>query len=89
MPSVVGTPGGRVFVGPPGQPALATAGSGDVLAGTIAGLLAQGLGAPEAAVCALHVGSDAARRAGGPTGAGVVAGDLVRALPAAFAGFLR
>jgi NAD(P)H-hydrate epimerase len=88
MPSVVGTPDGRVFVGPPGQPALATAGSGDVLAGTIAGLLAQGLGAAEAAVCALHLGSDAARRAGGPTGAGVVASDLVAHLPAALAAAL-
>lgn len=88
MPSVVGTPDGRVFVGPPGQPALATAGSGDILAGTIAGLMAQGLGAAEAAVCALHVGSDAARRAGGPTGAGVVASDLVAAIPAALAGYL-
>jgi hydroxyethylthiazole kinase-like uncharacterized protein yjeF len=88
MPSVVGTPGGRVVVGPPGQPALATAGSGDVLAGTIAGLLAQGLSAADAAVCALHVGSDAAWRAGGPAGAGVVASDLVAALPAALAGVL-
>ena len=31
MPSIVGTPGGRVFIGPPGNPALATAGTGNVL----------------------------------------------------------
>ncbi len=88
MPSVVGAPDGRVFVGPPGTPALATAGSGDTLAGTIVAFLAQGLGPAEAAVCALHVGTAAARLAGGPTGAGVVASDLVARLPAALATFL-
>jgi len=60
MPSVVAAPDGRVFIGPPPQPALATAGTGDVLAGTIAGLLAQGTPPFEAAVAALHVGSAAA-----------------------------
>ena len=88
MPSVVGAPDGRVFVGPPGRPALATAGSGDTLAGTVAAFLAQGLGPTEAAVCALHVGTKAADVAGGPTGAGVVASDLVASLPAALAHFL-
>ena len=88
MPSVVGVPDGRVFVGPAGRPALATAGSGDTLAGTVAAFLAQGLGPTEAAVCALHVGSRAADVAGGPTGAGVVASDLVASLPAALAHFL-
>ncbi|HEX9951918.1 MAG TPA: NAD(P)H-hydrate dehydratase [Rubricoccaceae bacterium] len=87
MPSVVGVPDGRVFVGPPGAPALATAGSGDTLAGTITAFLAQGVPAPEAAVCALHVGTEAARVAGGPAGVGVVASDLVAAIPAALAHF--
>ncbi len=84
MPSVVGLPDGRVWIGPPGEPALATAGTGDTLAGAIAGLLAQGLGAAEAAVCALHLGAAAARlwtRDHGP--AGLVASDLVDRLPAA------
>ena len=87
MPSVVGAPDGRVFVGPPGEPALATAGSGDTLAGTLASLLAQGLAAHDAALAALHLGSRAAQTAG-PGGAGVVASDLVAALPAALAHFL-
>lgn len=86
MPSVVGAPDGRVFIGPPGGTALATAGSGDTLAGTIAGLLAQGVPPAEAALCALHVGSRAARIAGGT--AGVIASDIVAALPAALAHFL-
>ena len=84
MPSVVGVPDGRVLVGPPGEPALATAGTGDVLAGTLTGLLAQGLDAPEAAVCALHLGAAAARLWTAEHGAsGLVASDLVGLLPRA------
>ena len=66
MPSVVGCPDGRVFVGPPGETALATAGSGDTLAGTIVGLLAQGAGRAPTRPCARSaLGSEAARIAGG------------------------
>ena len=84
MPSVVGVPDGRVIVGPPGQPALATAGSGDTLAGTILGLLAQGLAPEAAAVCALHLGSAAARLwAETHAASGLVASDLVGLLPRA------
>lgn len=91
MPSVVGAPDGRVVVGPPGQPALATAGTGDVLAGTVVGLMAQGLGALEAAVCALSLGSTAvevwadARGLAPSRATGLVASDLVEALPDAAA----
>ena len=84
MPSVVGVPDGRVFVGPPGQPALATAGTGDVLAGTTVGLLAQGLGAADAAVCALHLGAAAADLWSADHGpAGLIASDLLDVLPRA------
>ena len=86
MPSVVGAPDGRVVVGPPGRPALATAGTGDVLAGTVAGLLAQGLDPVDAAVCALWLGAAAAdvwAREHGPDG--LVASDLVDRLPRAAA----
>ena len=84
MPSVVGVPDGRVVVGPPGRPALATAGTGDVLAGTVAGLLAQGLGACEAAVCGLWLGAEAARLWTDEHGAaGLVASDLLARLPSA------
>lgn len=84
MPSVVGLPDGRVLIGPPGQPALATAGSGDTLAGTIAGLLAQGAEPAVAALCGLWLGSEAARlwtQTHG--GAGLIASDLVSRLPEA------
>lgn len=84
MPSVVGLPDGRVLVGPPGRPALATAGSGDTLAGTLVGLLAQGLPSSDAALCALHLGAEAARLWSCDHGAaGLIASDLVARLPAA------
>jgi len=86
MPSLVGTPDGRVIVGPSPEPSLATAGAGDVLAGTIAGLLAQGLAPDDAAVAALVVGTAAARIAGAD---GLVASDLVRAMPRALARLRR
>ncbi len=56
MPSLIGAPDGRVMVCGTGNPALATAGTGDVLAGLIAGLLAQRVEPLEAAASALHVG---------------------------------
>ncbi len=80
--TVVAAPDGRIAVLPFANPALATAGSGDVLAGAIVGLLAQGLAPFEAAVCGafLHgLAGEFAREAIGETG--VVAGDLVEQLP--------
>ncbi|MFN3598094.1 MAG: NAD(P)H-hydrate dehydratase [Rubricoccaceae bacterium] len=84
MPSVVGTPEGRLFVGPPPNTALATAGTGDVLAGFTASLLAQGAGPDEAAVCALHLGTAAADAFVAAHGsAALVASDLLPAAAAA------
>jgi len=82
MPSVVGLPDGRVFVGPPGHPGLATAGTGDVLAGMVVGLLARGMDAAEAAVCALHLGTAAAEHLSATrAAASLVATDLLDAVP--------
>ena len=82
--TVIAAPDGRVAVNPFATSALATAGTGDVLAGTIVGLLAQGLAPFDAAVvgCYLHglAGEIAALDLGE---AGVVAGDLLLALPLA------
>ncbi|PAP77022.1 NAD(P)H-hydrate dehydratase [Rubrivirga marina] len=84
VPTVVGTPDGRVLIGPPGEPALATAGTGDTLAGTLVGLLAQGLDPDVAALCALWLGAEAARLWTADHGAtGLVASDLIDRLPAA------
>lgn len=82
MPSVVGTPDGQVFVGGAGGPALATAGTGDVLAGMTVGLLAQGLDPAEAAICALHLGGRAADRWTAKRNPNtLLASDLLRMLP--------
>jgi NAD(P)H-hydrate epimerase len=61
-PSVVATPDGTTFVGSTGGPALATAGTGDVLAGLCAGFLAQGMAPVRAAAAATHLGGAAADR---------------------------
>jgi ADP-dependent NAD(P)H-hydrate dehydratase / NAD(P)H-hydrate epimerase len=83
--SLIADSRGRVAVSEGGSPALATAGTGDVLTGVIAALLAQGLDAFAAAAAGvwLHAaaGREAARRQGVPEG--VVASDVIAALPAA------
>lgn len=82
--TLVGTPDGRVRVNLTGHPVLATAGSGDVLTGIIAALIAQGLAPAEAAAAGacLHgyVGERLAQQVGPD---GVLAGDLAHALPGA------
>jgi len=61
-PSVVAGPEGTAYIGSTGTPALATAGTGDVLAGQCVGLLAQGVPPLQAAALALHLGGAAAQR---------------------------
>lgn len=81
--TVVAAPDGRGWVLPFASAALAKAGTGDVLAGAIAGLCAQGTPAAEAAVLAAYLhgraGVLAAEKAGST--AGVLAGEVARLLP--------
>jgi NAD(P)H-hydrate epimerase len=58
--SVVATPDGDLWVSPVANPALASAGTGDTLAGIIAGFLAQGLAPADAAILGLWIGARAA-----------------------------
>ena len=80
--TVVASPGGYAMVSPFANPGLASAGTGDVLAGSIVGLLAQGLSPMEAACLGVYlhgVAGEAVRNELGDTG--MVAGDLLPALP--------
>jgi NAD(P)H-hydrate epimerase len=80
--TVIAAPDGRVGVSPYANPALASAGTGDVLAGAIAGLLAQGLEPFEAACCGVYLHAAAAEGLRADTGdAGMLAGDLLPELP--------
>jgi NAD(P)H-hydrate repair Nnr-like enzyme with NAD(P)H-hydrate dehydratase domain len=61
--TVVADPDGDAWVNPTGSPVLATAGTGDVLAGLLVSLLAAGLPAPRAALAAAFVHGLAGRHA--------------------------
>ncbi|HWH05340.1 MAG TPA: NAD(P)H-hydrate dehydratase [Gaiellaceae bacterium] len=77
--TIVAAPGEGVLVCGPAPPALATAGTGDVLTGVLAAYLAKGLEPRLAAAAAAVATAEAARLAAYERG--VVAGDVVRALP--------
>ncbi|MEA2601320.1 MAG: ADP-dependent NAD(P)H-hydrate dehydratase / NAD(P)H-hydrate epimerase [Acidobacteriota bacterium] len=77
--------GTAVFVNPTGNPGMATGGSGDVLTGLLAGLLAQGLDALDATLLAVYLHGLAGDLAAGRLRAGnLAADDLIRILPGAF-----
>lgn len=82
--------GRRVYLNPSGNPGMATGGSGDVLTGVIAAMVGQRLPVFEAAVLGVYahgLAGDVARDHHGEVG--MIAGDLVDALPDTFAQLAR
>ena len=84
--TVVAAPDGRMLVNPTGNPGLARGGSGDVLSGMTAALLACGLPAFEAAACAVYLHGAAADRAAAEHGEyGMLPHDILPELGRLFA----
>jgi ADP-dependent NAD(P)H-hydrate dehydratase / NAD(P)H-hydrate epimerase len=81
--TIVAEPEGRVGISRGGSPALATAGTGDVLSGVLGAFLARGMAPFDAACAAVYAHAEAGRRAAvvldGPDG--VIASDVIDELP--------
>jgi NAD(P)H-hydrate epimerase len=80
--TVIVTPDGQCRISPIANPGLASAGTGDVLIGVIAGLMAQGLTLSDAATCGVYLHGKAGEMVRDRLGdAGMIATDLLPALP--------
>lgn len=80
--TIITAPDGRAKLCFIGNPGLSSAGTGDVLTGAIAGLIAQGMPLFEAAACGVYLHAQAGEKAREKFGdAGMVAGDLLPLLP--------
>jgi NAD(P)H-hydrate epimerase len=82
--SLIAEADGRAVVNPTGTPLMATAGSGDVLAGALGALIAGGLSPRDAAVAGVYLHGAAGERLASTLGdAGLLAADLADAIPLA------
>ncbi|MGH7768267.1 MAG: NAD(P)H-hydrate dehydratase, partial [Candidatus Binatia bacterium] len=82
--TVIATPAGRVFINPTGNPGMASGGMGDVLAGVLGGLLAQGFAIEDALKLGVFAHGFAGDRVASVKGQiGMIASDVIEALPQA------
>ena len=81
-PSLIATPDGNVYINPTGNPGMATGGSGDVLTGIIAGLVAQNISPKNASMAGAYIhGYSGDIFSEIETQTSLIAGDLLRNLP--------
>lgn len=84
-PTIIATPDGRAYLNPTGNHGMAKGGSGDVLTGIIASLLAQGLSTEDAAICGAYIhGLAGDFAADALTPRAMMAGDMIDYLPGVF-----
>jgi NAD(P)H-hydrate epimerase len=82
--TIIAEPSGLLSINPTGNPGMATAGTGDVLTGIIAGLLSQGADSASAAKLGVYLHGLAGDLAAGLRGeAGLIAGDVIEQIPTA------
>ena len=80
--TVIATPDGQARISPIANPGLASAGTGDVLSGVIAGLRAQGLTPHDAAALGVYLHAEAGEMVKARLGdTGMIASDLLQELP--------
>lgn len=90
FPSIIGLTKERAVMCSSGNPALATAGTGDVLSGLCGGLLAQGCNSSTAAICATHIGGKTADQYVAKNHPGtMIAGDMIDGISNALYSLLR
>lgn len=83
-PSITAAPDGKTWINPHRNPALSTAGTGDVLAGITVGLLAQGVSPAHAAVASAFIHGETGERVRSRLGdSGLLASDLLDEIPLA------
>ncbi|HEY7217009.1 MAG TPA: NAD(P)H-hydrate dehydratase [Candidatus Binatia bacterium] len=80
--TVIATAAGKVFINPTGNPGMASGGMGDVLAGMLGALLGQGLSPEDAMKLGVYLHGFVGDRVAGKNGEiGLIASDIIRALP--------
>jgi len=87
-PTVIALPDGKIFLNSTGNAGMATGGSGDVLTGTIAALLGQGLSVGDAAICGVYIHGLAGDIAAKNGVIGMMASDIIACLPRALQSIL-